>query len=117
MPDADRFYLLCRLALASASTQSCELQMLQPKGSTVWVSVQAIAVPGEDGSTVIRMVLSDITARKQLEERIVRSESDTKAILDGSSDAFFINNREGRFLYVNQQAVQMLGYMPWCAEG
>ena len=53
---------------------------------------------------------SDITARKCLEERLIRSESDTKAILDGASDAIFINDPQGRFLYVNHQAVQLLGF-------
>jgi PAS domain S-box-containing protein len=47
--DADRFYLLCQLALASASVQSCELQMRQANGNMVWVSLQGIAVPGDEG--------------------------------------------------------------------
>jgi PAS domain S-box-containing protein len=68
-PDADRYFLLCQQVLASATAQSLELRMLQSNGHAVWVSLQAIAVPGDEGTTVIRMVLSEITARKHLEER------------------------------------------------
>jgi PAS domain S-box-containing protein len=109
-PDADRYYLLCQQALASASTQSCDLQMRQASGTTVWVNLQAIAVPGDHGTTVIRIVMSDITARKRLEESVVRSEADTKAILDGASDAIFITDAAGRYQYVNRQATQLLGF-------
>jgi PAS domain S-box-containing protein len=109
-PDADRYYLLCQEALASASVQSCELQMRQASGNLVWVSLQALAVPGDAGSAVIRMVLSDITARKQLEERMVQRDADTKAMLDGASDAIFIADAAGRYQYVNQQATQLLGF-------
>ena len=94
----------------TAQPVSCELLMHKGDGATVWVSLQAIAVVGDQGTTVFRMVLSDITARKCLEERLIRSESDTKAILDGASDAIFINDPQGRFLYVNHQAVQLLGF-------
>ena len=109
-PDADRYYLLSQEALASASVQSCELQLRQATGNVVWVSLQGIAVPGEDGTAVIRMVLSDITERKQLEERLIRGKADSKAILDGASDAIFIADTAGRYQYVNQQATQLLGF-------
>lgn len=109
-PDADRFYLLCQQALVTAHPQSCELHMHQANGDTIWVNLQAIAVAGDDGTAVIRMVLSDITARKQLEARMARREADTKAILDGAADAIFINDRHGCIQYVNQQALQMLGF-------
>ena len=108
--DADRYYLLCRQALATPRAQSCELRMQQSNADVVWVCLHAIAVPGDAGTAVIRMVLSDITARKQLEERMVQREADTKAIIDGASDAIFITDSTGRYQYVNQQATQLLGF-------
>jgi PAS domain S-box-containing protein len=109
-PDADRYYVMCQEVLASAAAQSCELPLRQTNGNMVWVSLQAIAVPGEQGSTVIRIVLSDITERKQLEESIVRSAADTKTIVDGASDAIFIADKTGRYRYVNHRATQLLGF-------
>ena len=108
--DADRYYLFCKQVLASASEQPCELQMRQASGNLVWVKLQAIAVPGDAGAAVIRMVLSDITVRKQLEERLIRGKADSKAVLDGASDAIFITDSAGRYEYVNQQAIQLLGF-------
>jgi len=109
-PDADSFYLLCKKALTSGNAQSTELRMRRPDSQPFWAQLHAIAATGDDGAAVIRLVLSDITARKQLEERLISSEADTKALLDGASDAIFINDPQGRFQYVNQRAVQLLGY-------
>jgi PAS domain S-box-containing protein len=97
--DADRYYLLCQQALASASAQSCELRLNNSSGNTVWVSLQVIAVPGDHGTAVIRMVLSDIAARKNLEERLICREANTQAVLDGASDAIFITDTAGRYRY------------------
>jgi PAS domain S-box-containing protein len=108
--DADRYYLLCQQALASADAQSCELRLRDFCGKTAWVSLQAIAVPGDQGTAMIRMVLSDITARKNLEDRLICSEANTQAMLDGASDAIFITDTAGRYLYANQQATQLLGF-------
>jgi PAS domain S-box-containing protein len=108
--DADRYYLLCQQALASASAQSCELRLNNSRGNPVWVSLQAIAVPGDQGTAVIRMVLSDIAARKNLEERLICSEANTQAVLDGASDAIFITDTAGRYQYVNLQATKLLGF-------
>lgn len=111
MPDADSYYLLCKQALASGSAQSCELRMRhQPDGQAVWIKLQAIAATGDDGAAVIRMVLSNITSLKSLEERLISSEADTQAILDGASDAVFIANSAGRYQYVNVMATQLLGF-------
>jgi len=97
--------------LASGSAQSCELRMRhQPDGQPVWIKLQAIAATGDNGAAVIRIVLSDITSRKRLEEDLIGSEADTKAILDGASDAVFIADASGRYQYVNAMATQLLGF-------
>ena len=109
-PDADRYYLMCQHALASASVQSCELRLRPSSGSAIWVCAQAIAIPGDAGAAVIRLVLSDITERKLLEERLISAEANTKAMLDGASDAIFITDSAGRYQYVNHQATELLGF-------
>jgi PAS domain S-box-containing protein len=108
--DADRYYLLCQQTLGTGSAQSCELRLNDSRGNTVWVSLQAIGVPGDQETAVIRMVLSDITARKHLEDSIASSRADLKVILDGAADAIFIADTAGRYQYVNEQATQLLGF-------
>ncbi|MBB1076938.1 PAS domain S-box protein [Rhodoferax sp. 4810] len=108
--DQDVFYLLRKQIAASGAAQSCELCLLKAGGQPVWTKLQAIAVTSESGQPVLRMVLSDITERKALEAQLVRDKAQLRTILDGASDAIFINDSQGRFLFVNQRAVQMLGF-------
>ncbi|MFZ4626211.1 MAG: PAS domain S-box protein, partial [Rhodoferax sp.] len=109
-PDAGSFFLLCKQALASGSAQTTELRMRRPDREPFWAKLHAIAATGDNGTAVVRMVVSDITSRKRLEERLISSEADTKAILDGASDAVFIANSAGRYQYVNAMATQLLGF-------
>ena len=101
-PDADRFYLLCKGAFASSSAQSCELSMIKPDGDRVWISLQAIAATGDDGAVVIRIVLIDITARKQAEELKLANEKFRNAILDSVPSHIAVLDRTGTIIAVNE---------------
>lgn len=108
--DQDVFYLLRKQVEATCAAQSCELRLLKAGGEPVWVKLQAISVAVQAGAPTLRIVLSDITERKALEAQLIREEAQIRTILDGASDAIFINDSLGRFEYVNQRAVQMLGF-------
>ena len=108
--DQDVFYLLRKKIETTGAAQSCELCLLKLGSPPVWAKLQAIAVTSESGQRVLRIVLSDISERKALEAQLIREEAQLRTILDGASDAIFINDRVGRFEYVNRQALQMLGY-------
>jgi PAS domain S-box-containing protein len=100
--DADRYYLLCQQAQDSGSAQSCELQMYLANGNGVWVKLQAIAAIGEDGSTVIRLVLSDITERKQAEALRLANNTFRDAILDSVPSQIAVLDHTGTIVAVNQ---------------
>ena len=100
--DADRFYLLCQQALASGSAQSCELQMHLANGNGVWVKLQAIAAIGEDGAAVIRLVLSDISERKQAEALHLANNKFRDAILDSVPSQIAVLDYTGTIVAVNQ---------------
>lgn len=108
--DQDVFYLLRKQVEASGAAQSCELRLLKAGGEPVWAKLQAISVAAPAGQPSLRIVVSDITERKALESQQIREQAQLRTILDGASDAIFINDSLGRFEYVNQQAVQMLGF-------
>jgi PAS domain S-box-containing protein len=67
LPKEDRdIYYRCRKQLCKTGTlQACELRMLRQDGSFFWVRLDADAVKDAVGSCVYRVVLSDITVRKQ----------------------------------------------------
>ena len=107
--DQDRFYLLQQRVMATQAAQSDEFRVVNGNAQ-LWVQMDAVAATGDGGAPEVRLVLIDISERKRFEDRLIRDEAKLKTILDGASDAIFINDGQGRFQYVNQQAVDMLGY-------
>ncbi len=101
-PDADRFYLLCRQTLASGSAQTTELRMQQPGGLPFWANLQAIAATGDAGAAVIRMVVSDITERKQAAAELLASKMFSDGILDSMPSQIAVLDSAGNILTVNQ---------------
>ena len=66
--DQEAYYLFRKKLLDTGQPQSCELRMVKQGGSTFWVRLQA-TIAREDGRPpVCRVVLSDISDRKQAEE-------------------------------------------------
>ncbi|MBC7607976.1 MAG: PAS domain S-box protein [Polaromonas sp.] len=109
--DADRYYLFSRQALIGSNVQSCELCLQQSNGDVLWVSLQAIAFTGDEGTAVIRMVLSDITGRRQLEQAAkAASEDRFRLVADNTSDGIVIFGADRRIQYVSPAYVKQLGY-------
>ncbi|WP_180126683.1 PAS domain S-box protein [Rhodoferax sp. BLA1] len=110
--DADAYYLLCKQVFASQGVQATtELRMQQADGSLLWVSVQAIAVAGDAGAPVLRLVLSDITRRRQLEQLAKEASEDKfRLVADNTLDGILIVGADDRIEYVSPAYVQQLGY-------
>jgi PAS domain S-box-containing protein len=60
-----------------------------------------------DLSDSMRRMAASILER---ETRLLDNEARISGILEGSADAIFIADQAGRYLYVNQQATQLLGF-------
>ena len=73
--DQDVFYLFRKKLLATGEPQAWEQRMVKQDGTSFWAQLEAIAAQDSDdaahrdrpGSPVCRVVLSDITERKQAE--------------------------------------------------
>ena len=61
--------------------QACDLRLARLDGTVLWVRVAATRAPGAEGRPVARLVLSDITHRKQAEESTCRSLHEKEALL------------------------------------
>ncbi len=63
-----------------------------------------------DGLDCVLSVTSDITDRKEMEEVLRQSEMRFRTVVEQAADAFFLINREGEIVDVNQYACSVLGY-------
>ena len=71
--DADRYYLLRKELVESGEPQSCELRMMKKDGTPFWVHWAATVAHDAHGVLELRTVLSDITARKSVEQALLES--------------------------------------------
>lgn len=53
--------------------QECELRLVKPDGAYFWAHLRGTTAQAEDGAPVCRVVISDITTRKQAEEALARA--------------------------------------------
>jgi len=67
-------------------------------------------VYSEDRQKVIQCNIRDITEHRQMEKQIKESEEKFRTITENAPDAIFITNKDGKYLYVNKQAIDLLGY-------
>ncbi len=68
MEDQDIFYRFRKRLLESSAAQSCELRMLTAGAPHLWVQLTATAARDRYDAPIFRVVLSDVSARKQLDE-------------------------------------------------
>lgn len=61
------YHQCCQQARESETTHSCELQMTQADGAPIWVSLAINGGKSSQGVSTLRVMLKDITAKKQME--------------------------------------------------
>jgi diguanylate cyclase (GGDEF)-like protein/PAS domain S-box-containing protein len=103
--DQDIFYLLRKQLVADESAKACELRMTRPDGTQFWARIEAILVHNEIGEPVLRIVLSDISALKQIEEELR-----VAAIAFESQRGMMVSNTDGIIIKVNQAFTTLTGY-------
>ncbi len=65
--DQDIYYHLRKRLLETGDPQTCELRMVKGDGTIFWAHLSVTAAAGEGGAPANRLVIIDITARKQAE--------------------------------------------------
>ncbi|MBK9965050.1 MAG: PAS domain S-box protein [Holophagales bacterium] len=108
--DQDHYYLLRRQLFETGSPQATELRMVKQDGTLFWAHLATTVAKGEDGAPVGRLVLHDVTQRKQAEMALRESEERHRAILETAMDGFWLADQEGRLLQVNETYCRMSGY-------
>ena len=106
--DQDIFHRHCQEVLKTGTRQTCEVPLRKEDGVSRWVCCESLAVHDESGRiTHWRMALLDVSERKEAEAVRREALSTLDAIVDGT---FIFDPQTLRFSYVNEGAVQQVGY-------
>ena len=87
-----------------------EKRYLRRDGSVVWVRLTATRVRDEAGQPKYALsVNQDITDYKLAEEKLRRNQRLLKSVADGTSDAIYVKDLQGRYLFFNAAATEITG--------
>ena len=110
--DQDIYYLHRQKLFETRARQVWELRMVRKGGIPFWVNLEAIALAGNDGATVCRATLSDITERKRAEETLHVSEERFRIAAQSASDLIWDWDIPGGMLQWFGAIDALLGYAP-----
>ena len=108
--DQDLFYFFRRNLLDTRKSLNCELHLARLDGTHLWANLDGIAVPDDDGSIALRLVLSNISERKEMQERNQTLAAHNRQILEFLGEGVFGLDTQGVHTFVNPAAARMLGY-------
>ena len=83
-------------------TLTCELALQLGNGSRLYVQLDCLRKRKTDRTFVVRIMLVNITARKQAEEALRKSNENLRAILDNSPYMTWLKDTHGRYIKVNK---------------
>ena len=110
-PINDKAIKFTENALSTGKRQpTYELEMLRKDGKKIIVEVRES--PVSENGNVISIVgsLTDISERKEAEDKIRESEAKFRSYIDNAPDGIFIANENGKYLEVNKAACDITGY-------
>ncbi len=88
-----------------------DYEIIRKDGTRRQVEIAASLILGKSGKPVgFRGTVRDVTVRKQMEERLQRSEERYRTIIDNIEDAYFEVDLKGKFTFVNEAVSKNLGY-------
>ena len=114
--DADHWYRFFLSVINNDNSQSCEVKLLRRDGTGFYAQLNCLRLLKAAKQTEVRLVLSDISERRQLEADLHESENrrhrlEQQEIVQTSLDGFWVvNASNGQILEVNDRFCNMVGY-------
>ena len=104
--DKDLYYLYRRQLFETGEPQGCELRMVKKGGTAFWVRLEGTAAEDAGGAPVCRVVMSDITERKQAGETLRQAHAELTAIYASVPVALLLVDRDLRVIKWNTAVAQ-----------
>ncbi|MDO8351657.1 MAG: PAS domain S-box protein [Gallionella sp.] len=98
--------------LNNMGSHAAEVTLRRGDGSTFWAQMECICQKEISGGASVRMVLTDITARKLADEKLQESEGKFRAIFEGTMDGIVLVDDSGMIVDFNSVFVQQSGLSP-----
>lgn len=103
--DKDNWYLQCRHGMQQRSKYSCELIMQRHGGAHFHANLDCLYIEADDAAPLLRITLTDITARKQAEEALRIA-----AVAFETQEGIIVTDSSKTILRANKAFSRMTGY-------
>ncbi|OKH32152.1 hypothetical protein NIES2119_26975 [[Phormidium ambiguum] IAM M-71] len=111
-PEDRKYVFSYHEQLLESGSKEIEYRIIRPNGEVRWILDRAWLIKDENGQLLrIDGVASDITERKQAEEKLNQTTAELKAIFEALPDMYFRLDLEGKILDCITGKLQSL-YMP-----
>jgi PAS domain S-box-containing protein len=109
--DQGIYYAYQQQLLATGQAQECELRLVRPDGTHLWVNWAEIAAKTDGDARVVRITFSDISERKRVEMDLRESEHRFHDLLMNIPSVAVQGYKEdGTASYWNEASEQLYGY-------
>jgi len=107
--DIEEFDRHRRSLMETGEPEACDLRMLKADGSVFWCRLTSAAARDINDKPVCRIVLNDITQRKQMEQLTKASLQYSRSLIEASLDPLVTINAEGKITDVNRATELVTG--------
>ncbi|MEJ7872847.1 MAG: PAS domain S-box protein, partial [Rubrobacteraceae bacterium] len=90
-----------------------EKRYVRKDGGLIWVRSTISAVRDKEGNVEFLVgVTEDVTERRRAQELLKESHDLLRAVMEGTTDAIFVKDRESRYLMINEAGAEVFGRSP-----
>jgi PAS domain S-box-containing protein len=104
----EEFRRSLQATLDGAMPQGVETVRQRKDGEPVHVSLWSSTVPDEQGDLRVLSLMADVTARKQIETALRKSDARLRDLVDTAAEGVWILDADRRTTYVNRRMAEML---------
>ena len=117
--DQDTYYLHRKELMDTGVAQSWEMPLCKHDGTRFWAQLDASVAEDGDGASGLRLVLSDISVRRQTQKQVTASQAllvealkHSDAIQDNMAGGVISIDTQGLIQSFNKAACRIFGYAP-----